>query len=399
MLGVYNWWHGVPKFKAATKKIDDPIRFGVLGAAAINYAGLFDPIESHPGATINGVAARSLTKAQAQIAKYKLTSAKAYRSYDELLSDPKIDAVYIPLPNGLHFEWAVKSMQAGKHVLIEKPIASNAEQARRIQETSKATGKVALEAFHWRFHPAAHKVKDLVTSGNYGNVQRVSAEFYIPAPFIPKDDIRFQYDLAGGACMDLTYVFSGTTYMACGKMKESSFNVTQAKARRAPQDNDVDEAMEATFEVHQPGRFVPTVTCEVKADLALPKLFGLIPKIWASMPTLLIELEGAQIAFPAFVGPFISHTITITEKDSDGALTKNKHMEQCYVGGPQWGDRVGARFWTTYRYQLEAFVNMIKAKESGEEYRGPDVSLDDSIKLIELIDSVYQKADLPKRGL
>lgn len=105
------------------------MRFGVLGAASITFSSLFEPAGSHPGVVIRAVAARSLAKAEAQIAKYKL-NATAYGSYDELLADPDIDAIYIPLPNGLHCEWAVKSMKAGKHVLIEKPIASNAEQAR-----------------------------------------------------------------------------------------------------------------------------------------------------------------------------------------------------------------------------------------------------------------------------
>lgn len=197
--------------------------------------------------------------------------------------------------------------------------------------------------------------------------------------------------------MDLIYVFSSTTYYACQSIIDSTFEVQEAKARLVPSDKDVDAAVEARFEVQQPDK--PTISCQIKSDLASPWLFGIIPKLWEGATDLSIELEGARIDFPQFAGPYFAHTITVTDKDSEGKLTKNKRTHQCYVGGPQWGEGNGARFWTTYRYQLEAFVNMVKAKEQGEVYRGPDVSLDDSVKLMGLVDAVYQKAGLPKRGL
>ncbi|KAK3706108.1 hypothetical protein LTR37_012935 [Vermiconidia calcicola] len=395
LLNVHNWWHGVAKIKAATQTSNNPLRFGVLGAAEINYVALFDPISTNPGVTVNAIAARSLSKAQAQIDKYQLEDVRAYGSYDGLLDDPDIDAVYIPLPNGLHCEWAIKAMEAGKHVLIEKPIASNAEQARRIREVSEATVKVALEAFHWRFHPAAHQVKDIVDSGKYGNVTSLYAQFYVSSGFLKDNDIRFQYGLAGGACMDLTYVFSGTTYFACDDIKTSKFKVLAAAPRLAAMDKKVDAAMEATFEVEQAGK--PISTCKVSADIARPKLFGLIPKLWEGTPFLSIELEKARIDFPAFVGSWLNHTITITEKNNDGSLGSIKHTEQCYTGGPQWGEGKGERWWTSYRYQLEAFVEMVEARDTGKEYAGPDVGLNESVRIMELIDAVYQKADLPIR--
>ncbi|KAK3723586.1 hypothetical protein LTR37_001838 [Vermiconidia calcicola] len=397
LLHVHNWCHGVAKIKSATPKSDNPLRFGVLGAAEINFVALFDPIFTHPGVTVNAIVARSLSKAQAQIDKYQLKNIKAYGSYVELLDDPDIDAVYIPLPNGLHCEWAIKAMEAGKHVLIEKPIASNAEQARRIREVSEKIGKVALEAFHWRFHPAAHQVKEIVDSGKHGNVISVYAQFYVSAGFLKDDDIRFQYDLGGGACLDLAYVFSGTTYFASDDIRASKFNVLAATPRLASVDKKVDAAMEAIFEVEQPGR--PTIVCNVSADIARPKLFGLIPKLWEGTPSLSIELEKARIDFPAFVGPWLNHTITITEKKDDGSLSTTKHTEQCYSGGPQWGEGRGERWWTSYRYQLEAFAEMVRAQEAEKEYAGPTLSLDESVRVMELIDAVYQKADLPRRGL
>jgi len=362
---------------------------------------LFDPVGTHPSVVVSAVAARSLSKAQAQIAKYALgDSTRAYGSYADLLADPNIDAVYIPLPNGLHCEWAIKAMEAGKHVLIEKAIASNANQAENIRKCSAATGKVALEAFHWLFYPAAHTIKAAVESGKYGNVQSITARLCLDSGTLAEDDIRFSYSLAGGASLDLAYVFSGATYFASPSMKDSKYKVLEATARLNKRDPKIDDAMRATFSVEYPGQ--PAVTCSVEADLNQSRLFGLIPKFWNLSPLLVIELEKARIEFPNFPGPWVYHKITTTEKDSTGALTGKKHTEKCHVNGPVWGSR-GAAWWTTYRYQLEAFAERVREAESTDGGNRPSktpwVSLDNSVKLMELIDSVYEKAGLPKRGL
>jgi predicted dehydrogenase len=207
ILNVHNWWNGVPKVKASLKRTENPLRIGVLSAADINYSAIIDPIQTHRDAILCGIAARDRSRAQAQIDKYKLGPAcKAYGSYAELLADPDIEAVYIPLPNGLHCEWGIKAMEAGKHVLVEKPITSNAEEARKLQQTATTTGKVGLEAFHWRFHPAAHRLKEIVESGKYGYPTSIYAQLNVPAGQFDKNNIRFNYKLGGGACMDLTYV-------------------------------------------------------------------------------------------------------------------------------------------------------------------------------------------------
>ena len=88
----------------------------------------------------------------------------------------------------------------------------------------------------------------------------------------------------------------------------------------------------------------------------------------------------------------------VTEKSSNGTFTGKKHVEKCYKDGPQWGSR-GQDWWTTYRYQLESFIDQVKAKETGEAYRGPNMRVEESIKLMTLIDAVYDKAGLPRRGL
>jgi predicted dehydrogenase len=99
-------------------------------------------------------------------------------------------------------EWAIKSMQAGKHVLIEKPLCANAQEAQDIFQVARETNKIALEAFHWRFHPAAHEVKKLIDGGEYGRVTRTYARMVTPKNSIPGSDIRWKWKLGGGALMD-----------------------------------------------------------------------------------------------------------------------------------------------------------------------------------------------------
>ena len=368
----------------------------MLSAAAINYTAIIDPVQTHPGAILSGIAAREISRAQAQIDQYKLgPTCKAYGSYLELLQDPNIDAVYIPVPNGLHCEWAIKAMEAGKHVLIEKPVTSNADEARRVREIAAKTSKVALEAFHWRFHPAAHRVKSIIEGGKYGSPRKIYARLKLLPGTVGKDDIRLKYDLGGGACMDLTYVFSASSYFASPDITKCKFNVLEATPRVNSTDKRVDEAMDSKFVVEQDDK--QPVECHVQCDLIMPNLFGFIPRVWMASPIATIELERAKIEFDNFNIPAYSHSITVTEKDDEGQLTSRKKTEKCYSGGPQWRTR-GQDWWTTYRYQLEAFVSMVRAKEAGTDYDGPWMALGESEKLMELINGVYDKAGLPRRG-
>ena len=383
--------------KASLKKDENPLRIGILSAAAINYTALIDPIQTHPGVVLSAIAARERSRAEAQIQKYGVGSdCKAYGSYADLLADSNIDAVYIPLPNGLHCEWAIKSMEAGKHVLIEKPIASNANEARQIREAAERTDRVALEAFHWRFHPAAHRAKEIIGSRKYGHPTSIYARLNVPAGAFVKDDIRLNYSLGGGASMDLTYVLCASSYFASPDITKCKFDVLKTKPRLSSTDNNIDEAMESTFVIEQEG--APPVTCHTQCDLIMPHFLGYIPRLDKLSPIVTIELEKARIEFNNFVVPTYTHSITITEKDDKGHLTSQKQTEKCYVDGPQWGTR-GEDWWTTYRYQLEAFSNMVRAKEAGKEYQGPWMDLRESEKVMELIDAVYDKAGLPRRGV
>lgn len=407
VANAYNWWNNVAKEKAKLVKGPNPLRIGILGAADINYTAIIDPTQSHTDAVIAGIAARQITRAEAQIKKHNLgPTCKAYGAYADLLADPNIQAVYIPLPNGLHAEWAIKALDADKHVLIEKPIASNAAEARAIRAAAERNpARVVLEAFHWRFHPAAHRAKQLIDGGQYGAPVAATTTFHIPPGAIGPNDIRFQYALGGGACMDLTYVFSACAFLVGGADVAADFPaaqiaVTSAQPRVHARDPLVDVAMRAEFTV-SPGGGRPPVQCTTDAALssAKPVAAGLlsVPEVSKLGMKAVVELERAQLVFSNFATPHMGHSITVTEKNAAGELTGKTNKEKCYEGGPLWKER-GQPWWSTYRYQLEAFVDAVRAKEAGKEYDGPWMTLGESEKLMEVIDGVYAKAGLPRRG-
>lgn len=177
----------------------DPVRIGVLGAAQIAPMALLRPARSVVDAKVAAVAARDPERARKFAAKHGIP--RVHASYAELLADPEIDAVYNPLPNSLHCEWTIRALEAGKHVLCEKPIAANALEATRMAEAATRNGRVLAEAFHWRYHALAGRMREIIDSGELGAVRRVEVIFCIP--FLVPGNIRYRLDLAGGATMDV----------------------------------------------------------------------------------------------------------------------------------------------------------------------------------------------------
>jgi len=141
--------------------------------------------------------ARDEAKAKAFATKHAIP--KVYSTYEALLEDPEIQAVYIPTPNALHHKWTIAALKAGKHVLCEKPLANNEKEAQEMVDTAKETGKVLMEAFHYRYHPAAQRVRDIVASGELGEIKSCKVVFYIVGMAFKADDIRFNLALGGGA--------------------------------------------------------------------------------------------------------------------------------------------------------------------------------------------------------
>jgi predicted dehydrogenase len=169
---------------------------GTLGSSRISLPALIEPAASVPEVTVAAVAARDKSRADAFALRHGIPA--AYESYEELLADPDIDAIYNPLPNSLHGPWTLQAIAAGKHVLCEKPFASNADEAAQVADAAAASGLVVMEAMHYRHHPLTRRLSELVAE--LGPVQHLQCwtSFVIADP----DDIRYDFDLGGGALMD-----------------------------------------------------------------------------------------------------------------------------------------------------------------------------------------------------
>jgi predicted dehydrogenase len=175
------------------------LRWGVLGVSKIATEKVIPAMQRGQWSTVAAIASRNRAKADAAAAK--LGIATAYGSYDALLADPNIDAVYIPLPNHLHAPWTIRAAEAGKHVLCEKPIALNAAEARQLVEVGDRTGVQIQEAFMVRSHPQWLKARELVRDGQIGDLRSMLWHFsyFNAAP----SNIRNILEFGGGGLMDI----------------------------------------------------------------------------------------------------------------------------------------------------------------------------------------------------
>ena len=228
-----------------------PLRIGILGAARIAPLALINPARENSEVVVAAVAARDVSRAQAFAAKHGI--ARVHDSYEALIADPDLDAVYNPLPNGLHGRWTQAALAAGKHVLCEKPFTANAAEAREIAELAANSDRVVMEAFHYRYHPLTLRVEEIIGSGELGKLERVEAALCFPLPKF--SDIRYDYSLAGGATMDagcyavhMVRTFGGSTPEVVS---------AQAKLR----DPQVDRAM--TAELRFAGGHTGRVRCSM----------------------------------------------------------------------------------------------------------------------------------------
>ncbi|MEN3976852.1 Gfo/Idh/MocA family oxidoreductase [Emcibacter sp. SYSU 3D8] len=179
-----------------------PVRLGVLGAGAIAKYGLFAPVSRVGGIEIVAVGARDAARAGEYAAENGIPRGDTYQA---LLDDPDIEAIYVALPNSLHCEWTVKALEAGKAVLCEKPLASNEAEARIMAEAAARTGGLLVEAVHWLYHPQSPRTKEIVDAGTLGALREIEFTFLVPGKYFTADDIRFSTVLSGGATMDLGY--------------------------------------------------------------------------------------------------------------------------------------------------------------------------------------------------
>ena len=174
---------------------------GCLGAARIAPDALCHPARAVGGARLYAVAARDPARARAFAQAYGFE--RALEGYDALIADPQVSLVYNPLPTSLHAHWTLRALEAGKHVLCEKPFAMNAQEAGAVCDAAEANGVCVVEAFHYRYHPAFRILLDWVSAGRIGEVTAIEASFTAPIEARAGTEIRHLPETGGGAFMDL----------------------------------------------------------------------------------------------------------------------------------------------------------------------------------------------------
>jgi predicted dehydrogenase len=221
------------------------VRLGVLGAARILHAAVAEPAASVPEVEVTAIAARDRDRAVATAEREGIP--RVLDSYDALLADPEIDAVYVPTPAALHGAWMRRAIAAGKHVLCEKPFTADAAEAEEIHALAQAGDLVVMEAFHSQHHPLWARVAELLAEGAIGDVRTAEADFCVDIS--DRSDIRWQEGMAGGALMDLgVYPLRLLTVL---------FGVGTVRSATATDENGVDA--EITVRLDLPGGVDGTV--------------------------------------------------------------------------------------------------------------------------------------------
>jgi predicted dehydrogenase len=331
--------------------VAEVVRIGILGAAAIAPAAMCKPAADHPRARVVAVAARDRDRAERFATRWSIPT--VHDGYDALLADPDVDAVYIPLPNGLHGRWTTAAVAAGKHVLCEKPFCANAAEAREVAARVAATDRVVMEAFHWRYHPAAARVLELIADGAIGELTAANASFCFP--LTARGDIRWDLSLAGGALMDAGCYPIHMLRTFVGTEPE----VTGAGAwLRAP---GVDRRIDATLSFPAPGGG-SEVAGSVRASM------------WSSrVLDLRVRLEGTDGSIGVLnpLAPQYWSRISVTSR-----------ARRFHERPPRSA---------TYRHQLDAFVAAVL--DGAPVATGPA----DAVANMEVIDAVYRSAGLAPR--
>ena len=194
------------------------LKWGLLGTARINRS-IIPPLRLSTRNDLVAVASRSIEQAKNYAAHWSIP--RAMESYEALISDPAIDVIYIPLPNTLHAEWAIKAANSGKHVLCEKPLAISVEEVDAMIDAAQAAGTVLIEAFMYRFHARTLRVKEMIDAGEIGDLHHVKGAFTFPLNR-PKD-IRWDPSLGGGSLWDVGCYPLSFTRFVLGREPEEVF--------------------------------------------------------------------------------------------------------------------------------------------------------------------------------
>jgi predicted dehydrogenase len=268
----------------------------------------------------------------------------------------------VPLPNGLHAEWTLAALAAGKHVLCEKPLTANAAQAREVADAAERTGLVVMEAFHYRYHPLMARVRQLLDEGAVGRVRRMRASLCFP--LYRFSDIRYRLNLAGGATMDAgCYPVNLLRFLA-----GTEPDVVSARARlRSP---GVDRAMTARLRFPAPDGAggpggidgIDGIDAEMVASLWSRRLLGISARVWG---------DAGWLRVFNYIVPSAYHRLT------------------WHSGGRTHRERVPGE--ATYTHQLRAFVAAVR------DGAPVPTSARDGVATMAVIDDIYRAAGLEPR--
>lgn len=323
----------------------EPLRIGVLGAARISENAIVTPARL-TGTRLVAVATRNHSRAQdfAEAAGVE----RVLDSYQAVLEDPEVEAIYNPLPNGLHGPWNARAIAAGKHVLSEKPFASNAEEAAEIRKQAAATSLVVAEAFHYLYHPATTRLMEILAGGEIGELRHVEASMLGNSP---DDDPRWNLSLAGGALMDLG-CYSISVIRRLGRFAGGPPVLTSARGGERSGHPKVDEWV--TAELAYPTGSTATSVCHMASDV--------------NEFSLQVVGSAGEIRSENFAVPHADDRITVAVARDSRTDTRVEHL--------------GTK--TSYTYQLEAFTRAVRLGE-------PMLTdLDDAVANMELIDDCYR---------
>jgi predicted dehydrogenase len=326
------------------------IRIGILGAARIAPRGIVTPGNALLGAEVVAIASRDLDRAQDFAAQHSIPM--AFGSYAELIARDDIDLVYVPLPPSAHLEWCTAALAAGKHVLVEKPFANNAQDAAKMVAAARAAGRHLIEGFHYRYHPLFERALTALRKGEIGRIRHIEAVFNANLPDTP-GELRYIEALGGGALMDLGCYCLHWIRSVAGEEP----SIVSARARStAGVDIDIEAALAFTSG--------PTATlrCSMQPD------DGVLYR------RLRVQGESGVLELDNPVTPHAGATLSIE--------TANASMPQIVSGGD-----------TTFHYQLKHVIEVIKGRVQ------PLTGGEDAVGNMRGIDAIYRAAGLKPRGL
>lgn len=336
----------------------DALRIGMLGAAKVAPFGLLYPARNLPSLVrVVAVGARDSSRAARLAQKWSIPRSG---SYADVLADADVEAVYIPLLNGLHYEWAAAALRAGKHVLLEKPLTSNSAEAVSLARLAQRERLLLVEGFHWRHHPLANRLKEIVEGRTLGAPRHLRVSAGLPSG----DSVAAALGFGGRPPAKMDMTMGGGNFMGqgCYTVSVARFllgepiRVLNASSVEDSAGSGADVSTEALLEFHG------GVSATLRSS-ALSVGFDIR-----------LECERGIVTVTNFLFPSIYHSIRI-EREGEGAVT-----EQLYGEGE-----------TTFELQLRDFAHAVRGRTP---FPFPAV---DAVSNMRVIDQIYEASGLGKR--